>query len=113
MATTPGGLPYPVGTDFVVNGDDAIHALALGVDTKVSGDIQRGTIAVAASGVTQVNFPRAFSAVPHITANASDTANIVVVHITGVTAAGFGVRLYTLGSAQVAGNVNWHAIGAH
>ena len=28
MATTPGGLPYPLGTDFVVDGDDAIHALA-------------------------------------------------------------------------------------
>jgi hypothetical protein len=32
MALTPGGLPYPVGTDKVVDGDDAIHALALGVD---------------------------------------------------------------------------------
>lgn len=32
MATTPGGLPYPVGTDKVVDGDDAIKALALAVD---------------------------------------------------------------------------------
>jgi hypothetical protein len=29
MATTAGGLPYPVGTDKVVDGDDAIKALAL------------------------------------------------------------------------------------
>jgi hypothetical protein len=34
MATTPGGLPYPVGTDHVVDGDDAIKALALGVENK-------------------------------------------------------------------------------
>jgi len=32
MATTPGGLPYPVGTDLVVNGDDAIKALADALD---------------------------------------------------------------------------------
>jgi len=32
MATTPGGLPYPVGTDKVVDGDDAIKALATTLD---------------------------------------------------------------------------------
>ena len=32
MATLPGGAPYPVGTDKVVNGDDAIKALAQYVD---------------------------------------------------------------------------------
>jgi hypothetical protein len=34
MATTPGGLPYPVGTDKVVDGDDAIRNLATAVDTR-------------------------------------------------------------------------------
>lgn len=34
MATTPGGLPYPVGTDFVVNGDDAMGALAKATDAR-------------------------------------------------------------------------------
>jgi hypothetical protein len=33
MATTPEGLPYPSGTDKVVDGDDAIHALAVGAGT--------------------------------------------------------------------------------
>jgi len=28
MATTPKGAPYPAGTDKLVDGDDAIHALA-------------------------------------------------------------------------------------
>jgi hypothetical protein len=36
-ATTPGGLPYPVGTDKVVDGDDAIKALALAVDPAFVG----------------------------------------------------------------------------
>jgi hypothetical protein len=34
MALTPGGLPYPLGTDKVVDGDDAIKNLAIGVDTR-------------------------------------------------------------------------------
>jgi hypothetical protein len=35
MALTPGGLPYPLGTDLVVNGDDAIKALATALDTRL------------------------------------------------------------------------------
>jgi hypothetical protein len=35
VANTPNGLPYPVGTDLVVNGDDAIAALAQKVDTSL------------------------------------------------------------------------------
>jgi hypothetical protein len=30
--TTPGGLPFPTGGDFVVNGDNAIEALARAID---------------------------------------------------------------------------------
>jgi hypothetical protein len=33
MATTPKGYPYPIGTDRVVDGDNAIQALATAVDT--------------------------------------------------------------------------------
>lgn len=33
MATTPKGYPYPVGTDRVMDGDDAIKALAEAVDS--------------------------------------------------------------------------------
>lgn len=35
MANTTNGLPHPVGTDKVVDGDDAIRALAEAVDTRV------------------------------------------------------------------------------
>jgi hypothetical protein len=34
MATTTGGLPYPVGTDLVRDGDNAIQALAVGAEDK-------------------------------------------------------------------------------
>jgi hypothetical protein len=37
MGTTPGGLPYPDGADKVVDGDDAIKALAQAVDGKLGG----------------------------------------------------------------------------
>lgn len=35
MALTTNGLPYPVGTDLVVDGDDAIRALAEALDPRV------------------------------------------------------------------------------
>lgn len=35
MALTPGGLPYPLGTDKVVDGDDAIKALATALDLRI------------------------------------------------------------------------------
>ena len=52
MATTPGGLPYPVGTDFVVDGDDAIHALATALDPRVddTGWITTGLVWTAGAG---------------------------------------------------------------
>lgn len=45
MATTAGGLPYPVGTDRVVDGDNAIRALAEALDPRVT---DTGWIAVTA-----------------------------------------------------------------
>lgn len=50
MATTPGGYPYPEGTDFVVDGDDAIHALAQTIE-------DRGFVALAAGGQTVPSVP--------------------------------------------------------
>jgi hypothetical protein len=35
MATTPNGFPYPVGTDKVVDGDDAIRNLAQTIDPRL------------------------------------------------------------------------------
>lgn len=45
MGTTTGGYPYPEGTDFVMEGDDAIRALAQTIEDK-------GFVAIAAGGQT-------------------------------------------------------------
>jgi len=54
MATMPGGAPYPLGTDHVVDGDDAIHALATYADrthAELSGNATANNgVAVAVSG---------------------------------------------------------------
>lgn len=50
MANTPHGYPYPVGTDRVMDGDDAIHSLATAVD---------GQLGVMASGLATTPTPGA------------------------------------------------------
>jgi hypothetical protein len=55
-SNTPNGLPYPVGTDRVMDGDDAIKALALALDTGsgwVAIPYASGYIAPAALGALQ------------------------------------------------------------
>lgn len=51
-ANTTNGLPYPVGTDRVMDGDNAMQALAEAVDSKalLSGD--SGNLTPAAAGFT-------------------------------------------------------------
>ena len=67
MANTPGGLPYPVGTDFVVDGDNAIRALAEALDRRVAyGGSMR---AYASSGTT--GYSTSYIAIPY---NTVDTA---------------------------------------
>lgn len=60
MANTPKGFPYPVGTDRVMDGDDAIRALATAVDTSV-GVLAAGTVSIttpaSGAGTAAVTFP--------------------------------------------------------
>lgn len=54
MANTPNGFPYPLGTDRVMDGDDAIHALASSVDARfdvLRGKITRGVVGVVPNNV--------------------------------------------------------------
>lgn len=51
-ATTPGGLPYPLGTDLVVAVDDAIRNLATAVDTAAFGGSSRIRASAAAPAFT-------------------------------------------------------------
>jgi hypothetical protein len=70
-STTPHGLPFPVGTDRVMDGDNAIEALARAADTGIWGArTQQGTFSIAgiaASGgstTIAVTFPTPFTATP-------------------------------------------------
>lgn len=77
MGTTAKGYPYPEGTDLVVDGDDAIEALATAIDTKLpvaitSGLADLGTVTGQATGSKVVTFPVGlFTAAP----TASTTGN--------------------------------------
>lgn len=54
MALTPGGLPYPVGTDKVVDGDDAIKALALAQEDFNTPRIGTGTSGALSGAETNI-----------------------------------------------------------
>ena len=65
MATTAGGLPYPVGGDKVVEGDDAIKALADALEVRTAGAMfQGGQVIVTcnSAGGWGLTFPRPFNA---------------------------------------------------
>lgn len=51
-SATPGGLPYPIGTDYVVDGDDAIRNLATAVDTASMGGSARARATAASAALT-------------------------------------------------------------
>lgn len=62
MALTPGGLPYPLGTDKVVDGDDAIKALATTLDdfhTPRSAVGSYGALSGAETTFITLNLPAA------------------------------------------------------
>lgn len=79
MATTTKGYPYPTGTDRVMEGDDAIAALATDVDTKL-GTSASGTVTFTgvSPGVAYnlaVTFPAGrFGAAPNCQATASGSS---------------------------------------
>jgi hypothetical protein len=60
-SVTPKGYPYPVGTDRVMDGDDAIKALATAVDTKLgaaaAGTLDITGLAANGTGSVAVTFP--------------------------------------------------------
>lgn len=70
--TTPGGLPYPTGTDLVRDGDNAIKALAEALDPRTAGLIAVGNYLIDGSAEVRntpyepgfiVNLPRAANTV--------------------------------------------------
>jgi hypothetical protein len=98
-ANTAKGYPYPLGTDRVTDGDDAIHSLASAVDTKL-GVAATGLVTLAAPGglnstvSATVTLPAGrFTAVPSVAVTSTVTDPFTVACCaTTVTAASFSVR---------------------
>lgn len=117
MATTPLGYPYPLGTDRVMDGDDAIHALATAVDSKLglaaSGLVSVDVTALGTPGTKTVTFPAGrFTVAPSVVANPS-TPNPQQwnASVTAVTAAGFtAAAVRSAGSVPASTNVQWIAL---
>jgi hypothetical protein len=117
-ANTAKGYPYPLGTDRVMDGDDAIHNLANAVDSKL-GVAAGGSATLPAPSATNipvslaVTFPAGrFTVAPFVTASPTGGSPQALAPCTvvSVTAAGF-----TLYGARVGGGMAtilcyWQAI---
>jgi hypothetical protein len=115
MATTAGGLPYPVPTDPVAQGADAIRALAEAIDRHfLTGAFTGNT---AANGVLTVTFPGAgFTSAPTVIAALQFGAGGTdfTGYLIASTNTGFTYRLFQSGSPAAAGvtaRINWLAVG--
>lgn len=118
---TAHGFPYPVGTDRVMDGDNAIQALAEKIDTLLAGMLVQGGAIPAASGTAtswsgSVTFPEPFAATPLavvITGVSSSATVVWMLNGTGTTT-GFSwfAQWNNLASQTNSGNARYMAIGA-
>lgn len=103
-------LPYPLGTDPVADGDDAIKALAERIEALHVASRQVATSAFFPVGTTSqvVTFPAGrFSAAPAVVATPTAGANVAMVtNVGGVTATGCTVYIYPLAGAWTSGAVS-------
>jgi hypothetical protein len=115
-ANTAKGYPYPLGSDRLMDGDDAIHSLASAIDSKLglmaSGSLAL-TIVTGGTPVTvAVTFPVGlFTATPTCFASYGGTVNVQNgAGVQGPTTAGVNVS----GVRNSAGtlNVSWLAVQA-
>jgi hypothetical protein len=107
MAATTRGYPYPVGTDRVMDGDNAIQALAQAVNDKaggptVTGEVTMTTLANGASGNVAVTFPAGrFSGTPHVFCQTGNGR--VNVSPANTTAAGFTYSMANFSGGATSG----------
>ena len=114
-STTPKGFPYPLGSDRLMDGDDAIRNLATAVDTMVgvfaAGQVNINVTVIGNVAQTAVVFPVGrFTAPPMVVVCVNGNPINTVVGTTGVTAAGFNAVAVKMAGAI--GNVvaQWIAI---
>ena len=116
MQTSPDGFWSPdnsdgfaLVTDLAAMANSAQAALA-GPNARYDYAAATGSTSVASTGITTVNFPTSrFSVAPRVVATPYGNANVSVAHVTSITATNFQLRLYTIGGAQIAGTIHWHA----
>lgn len=116
-STTPKGFPYPLGTDRVMDGDDAIRNLATAVDGSVgahaAGTVSITTPSADTGATTAVTFPVGrFTTAPRVFMQQTSglpqsNAQYSTFYPGGITTAGFTAssRRYNAGAT---GGV-WHA----
>jgi hypothetical protein len=118
MATNPKGYPYPVGTDRVMDGDDAIKALADAVAAKLGQQVATGQASVglnaAASANVAVTFPAGiFTVVPRVVCVLAQNTSQVYATSGAVTTSGFTASLIArAGTAITIGpyGIDWVAV---
>jgi hypothetical protein len=95
-ANTPKGYPYPLGTDPVADGDDAIKNLANKVDAALPARtwVSTASVPVTAStvGTLNVTFPAGrFTAVPRISLTVAGVSSFYVAGATAVSSTGINI----------------------
>lgn len=106
MATNPKGYPYPLGTDRVMDGDNAIQALADAVAAKLGQQVATGQVQVAlnnaASANAAVTFPAGvFTVVPRVVCVLAQNTSQVYATSGSVTASGFTCSLIARAGAAI------------
>lgn len=114
MATTIGGLPYPLPSAPVANGAADIRALAEAVDARVPFRAALGTFAFtppgAAGGITTaVTFPASRFTIAPIVATGIESSGYMAGSLGNVTTSGFSARSYTLIGTPTGGIFRWAA----
>jgi hypothetical protein len=94
MAMTAGGLPYPVGTDAVVQGDDAIKALAEAVGSRLASGLTGAT----SDGNGMVFAPAGFAGRTAI-AWPAVPSRIYIFPLNSMTATGAWFQVYPIADA--------------
>jgi hypothetical protein len=99
-ANTAKGYPYPLGTDRVMDGDDAIKNLATAVDSKLPAKtyVTDGTVSISANVAANatITFPAGrFTVAPRVTVNVvGSSVYIPYVNSVAATSVNLGARHY-------------------
>lgn len=103
---TPKGYPFPVGTDRVMDGDDAIEALAVTIDGKLPYAVWVGSVTVpvnntqAASAIVTIPAGR-FPVAPRLTSTVRNTS-VWFSYTQSISATSVTVGVRTTGAAATA-----------